>query len=248
MKKILLIVEGAKTEVDLFSRLGDIYGDLGDKFSFFSYNTNIYQLYRNIIAYGKDFVDTQDVLKKMCKTNSEKEMLNQKFAYIYLIFDYDAQDPSYDSDKLKELIDLFDEETERGLLFLNYPMMESYLDHQNYNFNKYKKNEIALQKLNGKYYKALVKKRGFKKPLIKYDEIDFENLMKLNLKKAFWLVNCNDLTYHNYLNKLTNIHILEIILEKVLTENKIPVLNTSVYFLVSYYGKKYFNKLFNILE
>lgn len=46
-KKILILVEGSKTEPRLFNRLFDIY-DLSDEFEIISFGTNIYELYNHM--------------------------------------------------------------------------------------------------------------------------------------------------------------------------------------------------------
>ncbi len=245
MKNILLIVEGAKTEVNIFSKIASIYKDGDTNFCFFSYQTNIYQLYENINQYGRDFVDTIDVLRKMCKTNEDKEVLKQNFAYIYLIFDYDCQDPNYQKNKLEDLVGWFDDETDRGKLYLNYPMVESFMDHSNYNLSKYNKLYIKASKLNGKYYKSLVKKRGYNKDMNLYTKDDFDQLSLINIYKAFYLLDMVDkINYQSYLNNIKGQDILKKVTFIYDHYQKIPILNTSIYFLVDYYGKKYFNELF----
>lgn len=54
--------------------------------------------------------------------------VDSTFSSIYLIFDYDPQYHKYDSKKLEYLANRFNNETEEGLLILNYPMFESMFD------------------------------------------------------------------------------------------------------------------------
>lgn len=246
MKNILLIVEGAVTEVKIFQKIAKLYQDSGFAFCFFSYKTNIYQLYRNILEYGKDFVDTIDVLKKTCKTNNDKEILNQKFAYIYLIFDYECQDPSYSNDKILELVDWFDDETDKGLLYLNYPMMESYADHKYFNIYKYFNSYVNKKYLNGKYYKNLVLKRGYPKEVEDYNQTDFEKITYLNVKKAYYILTGKktNFSYKEFRSIFSQFNILSTIIALVNDTNKVLILNTSIFFLIDYYGKKFFDSLF----
>lgn len=45
--------------------------------------------------------------------------------YIYLFFDYDAHAAKTDDGKLSEMLDFFDNETENGMLYVSYPMVEA---------------------------------------------------------------------------------------------------------------------------
>ncbi|TOP22640.1 hypothetical protein CGH19_24830, partial [Vibrio parahaemolyticus] len=40
-------------------------------------------------------------------------------------FDYDAHVPNSSNEKIKELLNFFSEETDKGKLFISYPMIES---------------------------------------------------------------------------------------------------------------------------
>ncbi len=54
---------------------------------------------------------------------------SDQFSEIYLIFDYDFHDinrtPKELNEQLEYLLDYFDEETEHGKLYINYPMIEA---------------------------------------------------------------------------------------------------------------------------
>ena len=51
------------------------------------------------------------------------------FSEIYLIFDYDFQNKNLPLDmmnrQIDEMLDLFDDETDNGRLYINYPMVEA---------------------------------------------------------------------------------------------------------------------------
>lgn len=60
--KILLIVEGARTEKQLLKRLFDVYGiEVLDK-QIYSYTTNIYDLYNRIFKDSLDELEDLDFL------------------------------------------------------------------------------------------------------------------------------------------------------------------------------------------
>ena len=50
----------------------------------------------------------------------------EDFESIYLFFDYDAHDPAAKDDKLIEMLNFFNDEHDRGLLYVSYPMVEAF--------------------------------------------------------------------------------------------------------------------------
>lgn len=90
------------------------------------YDTEIYQLYKKIKE--EDFiVDVINILKERSKKNAEvlKDYNRESFAAIYLFFDYDAHSSIADDKHIVEMLDFFDNETENGMLYLSYPMVEA---------------------------------------------------------------------------------------------------------------------------
>ena len=50
----------------------------------------------------------------------------EDFTDIFLVFDYERHDPRFSEDKIAELQNYFQDSTDMGKLFINYPMVESY--------------------------------------------------------------------------------------------------------------------------
>ncbi len=65
----------------------------------------------------------------MKKTRSKILPVPRIFAEIYLFFDYDLQHKFLSleeiNSRLKDMLELFDDETSNGKLYINYPMIES---------------------------------------------------------------------------------------------------------------------------
>lgn len=100
------------------------------------YKSNIYSLYSKIKEYdligGQEEVDTLSVLDNIltCKgDNSLSGILASDISEIFLFFDYDFHHSrgtlEENNAHLKELLEYFDDETEHGKLYINYPMVES---------------------------------------------------------------------------------------------------------------------------
>lgn len=152
--KILVIVEGAKTDVNLMKRLLNIYG-ISETHKIISYNTNIYTLYNQLPDDYDEYEDFDllQLLKERESDQSKLDLLNERYSDILLIFDLDPQDPQFKPEKIIKMANYFTESTNMGKLYLNYPMveafyhMESILDE---NFNKY---IVTLDDLKDKKYK-----------------------------------------------------------------------------------------------
>lgn len=90
------------------------------------YDAEIYQLYKVLNEEDPDF-DLVELLKERNKENAEllRDYTRDSFAYIYLFFDYDAHSTLASDDKIVEMLNFFNNETENGLLYISYPMLEA---------------------------------------------------------------------------------------------------------------------------
>jgi len=121
----LFVFEGVKTEDNIVAKMEKYFTGmlLAVKCVF---GSEIYQLYKRLKE--EDFsVDIVSLLKERSEKN-RKELDgydNDSFSYIYFFFDYDAHATKADDNKIAELIDFFDNETENGKIFISYPMVEA---------------------------------------------------------------------------------------------------------------------------
>lgn len=97
-----------------------------------TFKTDVYQLYETYLSYAapEDWEDLSlpGVLlgsKKDIRPN-ERENLRTIFTDIFLIFDFDPQSSLYDPKKLVQLMKHFDDSTNHGQLYINYPMLEAF--------------------------------------------------------------------------------------------------------------------------
>lgn len=125
-KKILLCVEGEKTEEKLLQYLFEIYG-LDLDFTIVPYRTNIHQLYRQMFEDPDPAsLDLLQVLKERERDPEKRALLSERYTDIFLVFDFEPQDTSYSSDHLAQMLEFFCESTDAGKLYLNYPMVEAF--------------------------------------------------------------------------------------------------------------------------
>ncbi|UMO90286.1 hypothetical protein HP572_22875 (plasmid) [Pectobacterium sp. PL64] len=125
-EKILFVFEGEKTE-HVISRdfIRHFIHDDEKTIVKVSFCAEIYQLYVKIKEddFGVDYVDIFPLLQE--RDHSLKSYKRDEFSQVYLFFDYDPHATNSSNDKLHEMLNVFSEETDKGKLFVSYPMVES---------------------------------------------------------------------------------------------------------------------------
>lgn len=123
-KRVLLVVEGEKQEVRLFRALFASY-QLDLDYEICPYRTNIYELYERMFANGmQDDLSLLGVLKERASAE-DRRMFDQDYSDVFLVFDYEPQDDRFSPNRLEEMQRYFNESTDNGKLFVNYPMVEA---------------------------------------------------------------------------------------------------------------------------
>lgn len=253
--KTLVIVEGGRLEPTFFKQLKKVFGLNLD---IYCLKYNIYLLYKKMKE--MDFnVNIKDILLEIHNNQENRELLSQNFAYTYLIFDFDVQHTEeYEKDiSLNEIIvkniDIvhemamyFVDETDPtiGKLYINYPMMESFKDCDSFDDEDYLTNSICLSEI--KRYKEIVgRKKMANKRVDRYSQCDFIKLIRQNVKKLAIICDIpKELEYAQYIEESNQLNVLQHEIE-IINNNKIAVLNTSVFFALDYYGNKnrFYDKL-----
>ena len=126
-RKILVIVEGERKEIRIISRLKELF--LPQNISIASYGTSLYQLYDYLEEYCDFNFEDLDVLlalKAHETDENKKAIFDEKYTDVLLIFDFDPQDDKFDITKISKLMSYFNDSTENGKLYINYPMVESF--------------------------------------------------------------------------------------------------------------------------
>lgn len=170
LKKILLITEGQEDK-KVLSRIFRTYNKEVDIVTF---KTNIYQLIDLYDDQKMEYenIDLQHVLLHELSNlkSSEVKILQDRYVDTFLIFDFDPHAPQARLDKLEDFVKFFQDSSDMGKLYINYPMMESY---QHVNDAKLKKLEIDHQFLSKEFdekdfvvhskaaYKTRAKREGF---------------------------------------------------------------------------------------
>lgn len=258
--KVLIVVEGEKTEPTFFDHF---FNSFSLKADLYTIGTNIYSLYDRMKYYEFN-CDVKEVLKELSSSKTDQEILSQNFTYTYLVFDSDLQhkevherEKSISSEtlaennffKLKEMADYFIDETDPsiGRLYINYPMMESFRYCDSFNDENYLNSKISINDLpHFKHMASKMKMSGI--PISNYTKDNFRNLVKMNIQKLKTV--SNEVfegfpTYKTYQNISNSTSIVKIQYNIMRIFKELSVINTSLFIIVDYYGNRneFFDKL-----
>jgi hypothetical protein len=235
--KILFIFEGEKTEAQIVSSLQTFFVNENTTVKCV-YGTDIYQIYKKIVA-DKD-LDTFNLIKERNAKN--KAILNSytrdDFAEIYMFFDYDGHAPQADDNKLKELLDFFKEETDKGKLYVSYPMAEALKHICDYGTFK----DLTVECKKNISYKNIVHTSCINglSNFNKYDLETWKRLINVHLKKMNFIVNDS---YTLPDDVVFQFIIFSKQLEKHININaEVAVLSAFPVFLHDYYGNEEIKK------
>lgn len=123
---ILFVFEGAEREPRIFKTLERLFFGKEERLVC-SFRNNIYELYRQL----REFEGDGDIVSILRENNAQLPscIKSSDFSEIYLFFDYDFQNTNLTLEvmnkRLREMLELFNDETGNGKLYINYPMVES---------------------------------------------------------------------------------------------------------------------------
>lgn len=187
--KILVLVEGAKTDIKLMEHLLTVYG-IYQTHQLVSYNTNIYTLYNQMFRDSEpENVGLLQLLKENEKDEEKKKLFNEYYSDILLIFDLEPQEPQFSEDKIKRMLNYFVESSDMGKLYLNYPMVEAFYHMKSIPDYEYLSYTATLQELQEHNYKARVASENRNHDYRKFavDQSECSTVIKQNIDKA-WVI------------------------------------------------------------
>lgn len=238
-RKILVIVEGERKELRLINRLKDIF--LPQNISIASYGTSLYQLYDYLEDYCEFNFEDLDILLALRahESNEEKRaVFDQKYTDVLLIFDFDPQDDKFDINKIKKLMSYFNDSTENGKLYINYPMLESF-----YHLGKireiciderFKDSKFTLEELQKHQYKKRAVNEGTDLDVGRMPKEMIENIMYQQACKANYILEENYEVLQDY-NQEKMLMILDKQNNMLEQTGEAYVLNTCSFFVLEFY-------------
>ena len=270
---ILLVFEGKDREVRIYKTIRELFFKNVIKDDMYvSYCSNIYSLYRkmkDLDIFENEGSDIVRLLKQEAAKHTEiPNTLEQfedsdAFAEIYLFFDYDikqqdrfnTESVEVQNEHIQEMLAFFNDETENGKLYINYPMVESirYFKHPLPDTEFY---TYTTDLCIGKKFKKLANDDSFYKNLdfisFKMNKRTFELQQILESErqkiKSNWdIVKDLHIRKANYVCADTNTHpaskatvnqsaIFASQLQKYVPYQKIAILNGFPLFLYEYFG------------
>lgn len=232
--KILLLVEGAKTEPQLFKRIYELYGV--DNIEIVSFCTNIYALYDDLkkeYSQSKDeeipfdIIDIPLFLGKKLGENYQ----DLKFVEILLIFDFDPQDHRYCENKIKIMIENFNDAQGIGLLYLNYPMLESFKDFDSWEDSTFMTKRISYcANTISQYKKAVADTSIYKKQIKRMTNNECMTFITNHKNKLL------SITVQENLHQTIYMDFCHIQLSEITSSNSFYILNTSIIHFEQEYG------------
>lgn len=234
---ILFVFEGERTEDQIATNLlSHFINDEGRVIVKTAYKTDIYRLYKDL-----DEDDDLDVFLLLKEKNPHLQSFSStNFSQIFLFFDYDGHISTADDKKIEELLDFFDEETDKGKLYLSYPMVEAikcfraadetldfkdlvYKIAQGTKFKSYVDSYIASDCCNLKRYTYEI----------------WLKLIEVSLKKYNWIT-CGK--FNLELDSVCQKKLLASQIAKHIPNGEVSVIASFPLMLGDYYGIKYFNR------
>lgn len=227
-RKILVLVEGAKTDVALMERLFSIY-QIDFKYEIVSYCTNIYTLYKEMFEDNDpDDMDLLQLLKSREPDLVKKTLFDESYSDILLIFDLDPHDFGFTPEKIRHMAKYFVESSDVGKLYINYPMVEAFYHMTSIpdlNFNTY---NATLNELSAGTYKARVNRENrnhdYRKFAATKEECNI--VIRQNISKAWLVVGDPEDDMPP-----SQAEILNTQLNSIQNENRVAVLSTCAFFI-----------------
>jgi len=249
---ILFVFEGEILEGNIFNNIKDTFFSTPESATTIKYSfcAEIFQLWNNV----KDDpdLDILEVLKE--RPDSDIDNLTRKdVSEVHLFFDHDAHSRPEETQeeynlKINNLLETFNNEFERGKLWISYPMAEAIKHCKTKPENCFKDSTINISEY--KNYKNLVNENSDFKNIKEYDENTWFYLTNINIQRVFCLINNSykEITGYNEINEWfeDNAIITKIIHEKqfdkfIKPKNEVVALSPFPLFLLYHFGESFFN-------
>lgn len=232
-RKILVLVEGARTDVRLVEHLLKVY-KIDSKYQIVSYNTNIYTLYNEMFSEGDpNSLDILQVLKAREQNQRVKQVFDDKYSDILLIFDFDPHDPLYSKEKITKMMNYFVESSDMGKLYLNYPMIEAFYHMHSIPDPEYMNRCAYLSELKAGTYKERVNKESRNHSYSKFacscDECNI--VISQNVEKAWSIIGNYE---YGQMDLPDTYEVLIAQIDKLSYDAAVYVLCTCVFFIIDY--------------
>lgn len=192
METILIIVEGERAEPPIIDNIKKIFLKETTIIKVL-YGTTIYHLYK-MIKKDED-IDIIEILREMSNKNRIilKDINRRYVSSIFLFFDQDSHASNSSEIKLKELLEYFDNEYDKGKLYISYPMVEALRDMEDLKCEFVNLGNSCWNTIKNETYKAYasqkIRQNSFLSKYEDYTKDIWNSINKFNWRKADLLIN-----------------------------------------------------------
>ena len=232
-QKVLVLVEGERTDVFLMNRLFSIY-KMDVEYEIVPYRTNIYVLYKEMFENSDpEEIDLLQLLKSHETDPERKAIFDYYYSDILLIFDLDPQDGKFSPEIIGRMARYFVESSDMGKLYINYPMVESFFHMASIPDPNYDNYDASIEELKSHKYKKRVQQETVYHEYRKFasSRSECNIVIKQNISKAWKLVTG---TTYTEAEPPAQIEILAAQLSKLLDQKCVSVLSTCAFFISEY--------------
>ena len=247
----LFVVEGENREVRFINLIINTFlqGKFAAKVITLSAAQNIYMLYQ--ILKEDDFeTDLVEVLRDHVPDAKKKleGISRQDVSEIYMFFDYDVQQNNLKGDKdkilsitiLKEMLSVFNNETEDGKLYISYPMVEALYDYRDGMCQPFSSCFIDIDQLD-KY--KMMSGSGNPKAVLQYQIDDWKEIINVFVLRAKCLFQIDSLNINIYRNNIEPSSIFHKQINIKNENHQVFVLSGLPEFLLDYFKSDFWNSM-----
>ena len=209
---------------------------------------NIYMLYERL----KDDDFETDLVELLRETDiGAREKLigirRQDISEIYLFFDYDIQEDNLPSgsrtlpgETIENMLEVFNNETENGKLYISYPMVEALYDFQDDTCEAFTDCLYPMTELSN--YKRMVGNKNPKANL-HYQYLNWKDTINLFALRIKCLFQIDELDYDYYRRMVDSFTVYQHQRTIKDTEGKVFVLSVFPEFLLDYFPRDFWNTM-----
>ena len=245
MGDYLFISEGSRDEAKL---LNSLFHEMkrDDRQHCYYYSCNLHALANLLLPTDGDDLEGIDLLMTLrgsCRSQQDYELLSHRYTDVILIFDFEPQENAPAFEKIRKMAAYFNDSTDNGKLYINYPMMQSYrhliapLPDQGFEFR------TAKRYIPGGY-KQLVEQeaRAIPSGTQTFDHFQLYTMAVHHLKKREKVLGRPYGIPEDY-DEAEDERLFDIQTQKLFTEECCYVLNTSILLLVAYQPTKFLREV-----
>lgn len=247
-KDLLFITEGEPDEPDFIKKFLEICIP-NVEYNIYPYTTTIHTLAKSIFNKNGEIdedLDIKKVLKEQEKDLMKKIILQKDYTDIILVFDFEPHCDSPEFEKVEKMLEYFNDSSNMGKLYINYPMMQSYKHFKSLPDDEFKDRKIET--MDASNYKTIVHKESNYIRLKDYNFPIFMKIIGYHLMKANYIITKR----YELMNKTEYVNLdYKKIYNIENTNNKkeqfVDVLNTFVFFAIDFNPTNILEKINNFI-